>query len=92
MKVKVSVPWLKTEYDMKLDGVMASIMFYPTKRSLKELQRNDSVYLRETSTLHSHTEEDKASNLAEYTRKVKRVLDKLYDEEKEWEPVAVRVR
>jgi len=90
MKVRVTIPWLKLEYEMKLDGVMANIGFYPTKKLHKERERNDSAYLHETSTLHSHTKEDQSNNLAEYTKRVQRVLDKLYDEEKEWEPDPVR--
>ncbi len=90
MKIRVTIPWLKWEYSQKIDDVMAGILFYPTKRHKREREESAHVYLRETSTLHSGTQKDRASNLAEYTRKVRRVLDKLYDEEKEWEPVAVR--
>lgn len=90
MKIRVTIPWLKTSYSMRIDDVMSSIGFYPTKRLKKEREENADAFLRETSTLYSRSKEDQDANLAEYTTKVRRVLDKLYDEEKEWEPVAVR--
>lgn len=89
MKIRVTIPWLTSTYSVRLDDVMAGIGFLPTKRLKKEREENADAYLRETSTLYSHTKEDQAANLAEYTTKVRRVLDKLYEEEKEWEPVAV---
>lgn len=89
MKVKVAIPHLRTVYMLRLDDVMSGIGFHPTKRTLRNIQRGEDVYLRETSTL-STSKEDKAANLEEYTIKVRQVLDNLYDEEKDWEPIAVR--
>ncbi len=89
MKIRVTIPRLKWEYSSKIDDVMADIRFSPTKRHMRERERGDHVYLRETSTLWSRTKENQAANLKEYTTKVKRVLDALYEEGKEWEPVAV---
>ncbi len=89
MKIKVAIPHLMTVYMLRLDDVMSGIGFYPSKRTLRNIQRGEDVYLRETSTL-STSKEDKAAALEEYTIKVRQVLDKLYDEEKDWEPIAVR--
>ncbi|MBA7491285.1 hypothetical protein ES702_01830 [subsurface metagenome] len=89
MKVKVAIPRLMTVYMLRLDDVMSSIGFHPTRRTLRNIQRGEDVYLRETSTLYT-SKEDKAATLEEYTRKVRRVLDKLYEEEKDWEPVAIK--